>query len=177
MKTRDMILIGLFAAIICICAPFSIPIGAVPLSLSTFAIYLAAIVLGAKKGTYAVIIYILLGIIGLPVFSGFQGGIGKVLGVTGGYIIGYIPCVFIAGAVIEKYADKKVAYVAALILGTLVLFVFGTIWFMVQSGNSLAYSLSACVLPFIPGDAIKIAVAVVVGYKLRAYAFKDIKAC
>lgn len=177
MKTRNMVLIGLFAAIICICAPFSIPIGAVPLSLATFAIYLAAVVLGAKNGTVAVIIYILIGIIGLPVFSGFQGGLGKVFGVTGGYIIGYIPCTFISGAIIERYADKKMAYVVALVLGTLVLYAFGTIWFMVQSGNSLIYSLSVCVIPFLLGDVFKIAASTIVGYKLRAYAFKDIKTC
>lgn len=177
MKTRNMALIGLFAAIICICAPFSVPIGAVPISLATFAVYLAAVVLGAKNGTIAVVIYVLIGIIGLPVFSGFQGGIARVIGVTGGYIIGYIPCAFIAGVIIEKFSDKKTAYFAALVLGTLVLYAIGTVWFMLQSGNDLKHSLSVCVIPFLIGDIIKISVATVLGYKLRFYALNDIKAC
>lgn len=177
MKTRDMVLIGLFAAIICIFAPFTIPIGAVPISLATFAVYLAAVVLGRKNGTIAVVIYILIGIIGLPVFSGFQGGLGKVFGVTGGYLIGYIPCAFISGAIIEKFADKKTVYPAALVLGTIVLYAFGTLWFMVQSGNGLIHSLTVCVVPFLLGDALKIAAASLAGYKLRPYAFKDIKVC
>lgn len=177
MKTRNMVLIGLFAAIICIFAPFTIPIGAIPISLATFAVYLAAVVLGGKNATVAVVIYILIGIIGLPVFSGFQGGLGKVFGVTGGYLIGYIPCAFISGLIIEKYSDKKAVYPAALALGTIVLYAFGTMWFMVQSGNGLIHSLTVCVVPFLLGDALKIATASFVGYKLRVYAFKDIKTC
>ena len=91
MKTRDLTLTALFAAILCVAAPFSIPVGPIPITLATFAIYLAAIVLGKKYGTLAVVIYILLGAVGLPVFSGFSGGFQKIVSATGGYIIGYIP--------------------------------------------------------------------------------------
>ena len=107
MKTKDMVLTGVFAAVICVFAPFTIPIGAVPISLATFAVYLAAAVLGTKKGTLAVLIYILIGMAGVPVFSGFAGGIGKILGVTGGYIIGYIPCAFAIGVFTERFGGKN----------------------------------------------------------------------
>ncbi|MCD8037309.1 MAG: biotin transporter BioY [Clostridiales bacterium] len=174
MKTRDLVQIGLFAAIICVFAPFSLPINVIPISLVTFAIYLAAGVLGAKKGTAAVVIYILLGAIGLPVFSGFGAGIGKIMGVTGGYIIGYVPCAYISGAIIDKFSAKKPAYVIAFVVGTAVLYAFGTAWFMVQSGNGLAASLTTCVIPFLAGDAVKIACATVLSVQLRKYEFAKI---
>lgn len=177
MRTRNMVLVALFAAIICIASPFSIPVGAIPISLATLAIYLASSILGAKKASMAVLIYILIGIIGLPVFSGFQGGIGKVLGVTGGYIIGYIPCAYISGAIIDRYSNNRAAYPAALIIGTFVLYTFGTAWYMVQSGNGIVQSLLACVIPFLLGDAVKIVSASLMGYKLRSYVLNDIKTC
>ena len=169
MKTKDMVLTGVFAAVICVFAPFTIPIGAVPISLATFAVYLAAAVLGTKKGTLAVLIYILIGMAGVPVFSGFAGGIGKILGVTGGYIIGYIPCAFAIGVFTERFGGKNYIYPLALVIGTLILSSFGTAWFMVQSGNGLMQSLTVCVFPFLVGDAIKIAAASIVAIKLKNY--------
>ena len=177
MKTRDLTLTALFAAILCVAAPFSIPVGPIPITLATFAIYLAAIVLGKKYGTLAVVIYILLGAVGLPVFSGFSGGFQKIVSATGGYIIGYIPCAFIAGAMCEYGGNKKIYGILGVILGTAVLYIIGTYWFMFVSGKELAYALGACILPFIPGDIIKLIVAVVVGYKLKGYAIKDIGTC
>ena len=169
MKTKDMVLTGVFAAVICVFAPFTIPIGAVPISLATFAVYLAAAVLGTKKGTLAVLIYILIGMAGVPVFSGFAGGIGKILGVTGGYIIGYIPCAFAIGVFTERFGGKNYIYPLALVIGTLILYSFGTAWCMVQSGNGLMQSLTVCVFPFLVGYAIKIAAASIVAIKLKNY--------
>ena len=169
MKTKDMVLTGVFAAVICVFSPFTIPIGAVPISLATFAVYLAAAVLGTKKGTFAVLIYILIGMAGVPVFSGFAGGIGKILGVTGGYIIGYIPCALAIGVFTERFGGKNYIYHLALVIGTLILYSFGTAWFMVQSGNGLMQSLTVCVFPFLVGDAIKIAAASIVAIKLKNY--------
>ena len=177
MKTRDLTLTALFAAILCVAAPFSIPVGPIPITLATFAIYLAAIVLGKKYGTLAVVIYILLGAVGLPVFSGFSGGFQKIVSATGGYIIGYIPCAFIVGAMCEYGGNKKIYGILGVILGTAVLYIIGTYWFMFVSGKELAYALGACILPFIPGDIIKLIVAVIVGYKLKGYAIKDIGTC
>ena len=170
MKTKDMVTVGVFAAMICVFAPFSVPVGPIPVSLASFAVYIAA-TLGTKKGTAAVMIYILLGACGLPVFSGFSGGIAKLVGVTGGYIIGYIFCAIISGIIVERFGRKKVVYPVAFIVGTIILYALGTAWFMIQSGNGLYESLMACVIPFLIGDAVKIAAASVVVYRLRNYNF------
>lgn len=170
MKTRDIVLIGVFAAMICVFAPFSVPVGPIPISLASFAVYIAS-ALGAKKGCAAVGIYILIGALGLPVFSGFSGGISKIAGLTGGYIIGYMFCALLSGIIIERAGNKKSAYPMAFIIGTAVLYAFGTAWFMIQSGNGLYESLMACVIPFLIGDAVKIAAASVVVYRLRSYEF------
>ena len=170
MKTRDIVLIGVFAAMICVFAPFSVPVGPIPISLASFAVYIAS-ALGAKKGCAAVGIYILIGALGLPVFSGFSGGISKIAGLTGGYIIGYMFCALLSGIIIERAGNKKSAYPMAFIIGTAVLYAFGTAWFMIQSGNGLYESLLACVIPFLIGDAVKIAAASVVVYRMRSYDF------
>lgn len=170
MKTRDIVLIGVFAAMICVFAPFSVPVGPIPISLASFAVYIAS-VLGAKKGCAAVGIYILIGALGLPVFSGFSGGISKIAGLTGGYIIGYMFCALLSGIIIERAGQKKSAYPMAFIIGTAVLYAFGTAWFMIQSGNGLYESLLACVIPFLIGDAVKIAAASVIVYRMRSYDF------
>ena len=170
MKTRDIVLIGVFAAMICVFAPFSVPVGPIPVSLASFAVYIAS-ALGAKKGCAAVGIYILIGALGLPVFSGFSGGISKIAGLTGGYIIGYMFCALLSGIIIERAGNKKSAYPMAFIIGTAVLYAFGTAWFMIQSGNGLYESLLACVIPFLIGDAVKIAAASAIVYRMRSYDF------
>lgn len=170
MKTRDIVLIGVFAAMICVFAPFSVPVGPIPISLASFAVYIAS-ALGAKKGCAAVGIYILIGALGLPVFSGFSGGISKIAGLTGGYIIGYMFCALLSGIIIERAGNKKSAYPMAFIIGTAVLYAFGTAWFMIQSGNGLYESLLACVIPFLIGDAVKIAAASAIVYRMRSYDF------
>ena len=97
MKTRDMTLIAVMAALICVAGPLTIPAGPIPLSLATFAVYMAGSVLGKKRGTIAVALYLMIGIIGVPVFSGFSGGFQKLAGVTGGYLVGYLPCAYLSG--------------------------------------------------------------------------------
>lgn len=168
---RDMVFTALFAAIICVAAPFSISVGPIPISLATFAIYLTGAILGGKRGMVATIVYIMLGAVGLPVFSGFRGGLGVLFGMTGGYIIGYIPLVLITGIFAEmntKKINRAVVTFIGMILATAALYTFGTIWFMIVSGNDLATALTACALPFIPGDAIKIACVTAVSVSLRA---------
>ena len=95
MKTKDMATTALMAALLCVLAPITIPVGPIPLSLATFAVYMAGAVLGAKRGIAAVALYLLIGMTGIPVFSGFTGGIQRLAGVTGGYLIGYLPCAWI----------------------------------------------------------------------------------
>ncbi len=169
-STRSMVFMALFAALICFAAPFSIQVGPIPITLATFAIYLAGTVLGAKRGMIAVIVYILLGAVGLPVFSGFTGGFAKLLGPTGGYIIGYVPLVIIAGLFAEMKVNKiprAVTTVIGMIAATAVLYAFGTAWFMILTGKDLLSSLNLCVLPFLPGDSIKIACTAAVSVPLK----------
>ena len=159
--------IAVMAALLCVASPWSIPIGPIPISLATFAVYLIGVVLGCVDGTIAVAIYLLLGAVGVPVFTGFAGGVQKLIGATGGYLVGYLPCVAIVGAVSDWKPGKYLWLILSMIGGTLLLYALGTAWFMFQSGRSLVDSLGLCVLPFLPGDAAKITVAVLAGVPLR----------
>ena len=169
MKTRDMTLTAVMAALICIAGPLVIPAGPIPLSLATFAVYLAGSISGKKWGTIAAGLYLLIGIIGVPVFSGFSGGFQKLAGVTGGYLIGYLPCAFLSGLGTEISEAKKKNWLlpALMVAGTIVLYVIGTAWFMIQTGNALGAALSLCVVPFLPGDAVKIAAALLLTKPVR----------
>ena len=161
MKVKDMTLTAVMAALICIAGPLTIAAGPVPLSLAPFAVMLAGAVLGKKWGTAAAGLYLLIGIIGIPVFSGFSGGFQKLAGVTGGYLAGYLPCAFFAGLGAERAEreGRKWILPAMMVLGTAVRYTVGTAWFMIQTGNGLGAALGLCVLPFLPGDAAKIAAA------------------
>ena len=161
MKVKDMTLTAVMAALLCVAGPLVIPAGPVPLSLASFAVYLAGAVLGKKRGTAATALYLLIGLIGVPVFSGFSGGFQKLAGVTGGYLIGYLPCAFLAGLGATRPLPLLMA------AGTVVLYAIGTAWFMAQTGNGLGAALSLCVLPFLPGDATKIAGAVLLTVPVR----------
>lgn len=170
MKTKDLTTTALMAALICIAGPLTLAIGPVPLSLATFAVYLAGAVLGARKGTAAVAVYLLIGIVGVPVFSGFSGGFQKLAGVTGGYLAGYLPCAWLSGIRIrtkEEGRPELLRRMALMAAGTLVLYIIGTVWFMIQTRNGLGAALSLCVLPFLPGDAAKIAAAALLAPKIR----------
>ncbi len=168
MKTKHMTQIAVMAALICIAGPLVIPAGPIPLSLATFAVYLAGSVLGKKHGTMAVGLYLLIGIVGVPVFSGFSGGIQKLAGVTGGYLAGYLPCAWLSGAGAE--CREKTGWwfhVLMMAAGTAVLYLIGTGYFMIQTGNALGAALSLCVIPFLPGDAVKIIAAAILTDPLR----------
>ena len=161
-----MTMTALFAAMICVMAPWSFSAGAVPITLATLAIYLASLVLGWKRATAAVVIYILLGAVGVPVFSNLTGGLQKLVGPTGGYIAGYIPLALIAGLIADRL-ENAWGYVIALLAGTLALYALGTAWFCISLGKDLGYAMGVCVLPFLPGDAIKVALATIIAIKLR----------
>lgn len=165
-KTYTITVTALMAAVISVLAPLSIPIGPVPISLTNFAIYISLYVLDWKKGTVSYLIYLLLGLVGLPVFSGFTGGIGKLAGPTGGYIIGFIPMAIIAGILIDKF-DKRWIHLLGMIIGTAICYAFGTAWFCLSTGTEAAAALSICVFPFIPGDLIKMLIAVIFAPKIR----------
>lgn len=163
---KDMVFTAMFAALIAVCSIISIPIGEVPVTLQTFAICLTAAMLGWKRGTLAVFIYILLGAIGVPVFAGMSGGIGILAGPTGGYIIGFILTSLIVGFAADPWARKALPLAIAMVAGVLACYVTGTIWFMVVTGMGLVESLMLCVVPFLLFDAAKIALAVLLSNRL-----------
>ena len=163
---KDMVFTAMFAALIAVCSIISIPIGEVPVTLQTFAICLTAAMLGWKRGTLAVFIYILLGAIGVPVFAGMSGGIGILAGPTGGYIIGFILTSLIVGFAADCWARKALSLAIAMVAGVLACYVTGTIWFMVVTGMGLVESLMLCVVPFLLFDAAKIALAVLLSNRL-----------
>lgn len=177
--TRRLTYIAIMAAVICVLAPWSIPIGPVPISLGLLGVFLAAYILGPFNATLSVLIYLLLGVAGLPVFSGFAGGLTKVAGPTGGYLVGYLFVTLIAGFAAE-YAFKsydgspvgRVKGVAVVVVGMLIgliaCYALGTVWFMMQMDMGLSESLALCVYPFIPFDAAKIALAIALGMPVRS---------
>ncbi len=168
--TRRMVTIGLVAAITCILAPFAIPIpvSPVPITLTNLVILIGTYVLGARDETISVLIYLLLGLVGLPVFSGFSGGVGKLAGPTGGYLIGFIFLALIAGFAVEHFPDNRAAIAGGMILGTAVLYIFGTIWLCVQMQIGFLAGLAIGCLPYLIGDAVKIVIAILIGPILRA---------
>lgn len=166
---KEITLIGLMAAILCVVAPFSIPIpfSVVPISFTNLAIYFAVFILGWKKGTISYLIYFLLGFVGLPVFSGFSGGPAKVFGPTGGYLIGFIILAIISGYFIEKFKGKVYMYVVGMSLGLVVTYILGTTWLSYQLELTFIKGLMMGVVPYLPGDILKIVIATIVGPTLR----------
>ncbi len=165
-NTYALAVTALMTAVTCILAPLSIPIGPVPISLTNFAIYLALYLLDWKKGTMSYILYLLLGFVGLPVFSGFTAGLGKLAGPTGGYIVGFLPMAVIAGIVIDKFNQRWIQ-IAGMIIGTAICYAFGTAWFCIQANYTVSAALAVCVIPFIPADLIKMVVAMIIGPEIR----------
>ena len=150
--TRSLVLCALMAALTAICSQIQIPLPMVPINLALFAVHLS----GA-----------LLGVIGVPVFAGFGSGPAVLFGKTGGYILGYILCALIVGALSRKFAFNFKTLCLSMVLGVAVCYAFGTIWFMAVTGLNLATSMSYCVIPFLPGDAVKILLAASLALRLR----------
>jgi len=165
--TYQMVSIGVMAAVICILGPLSIPIGPVPLSFTNLAIFISLYALGRRNGTISLLIYIFIGFIGIPVFSGFSGGPSKLLGPTGGYIIGFIFMALIAGLFIDRFFNKWYLCFTGMVLGAIVCIALGTTWLAYQANMSAGAALTAGVIPFIPGDLAKIILAVIVGPQIR----------
>ncbi len=168
-KVQKLALVGLMSAVICLLGPLSlqIPFSPVPISMGFLAIYFVVSVLGLKLGTLSVIIYILLGLAGLPVFTGFMGGPGKLFGPTGGYIIGYIFMAPICGFFVDRWGKKLPLCFLGMVLGSAVCYFFGSIWLSYQSSYPLLQAFAVGVLPYIIPDLIKLVVAMAVGTQLR----------
>lgn len=157
---------AVMTAVTCVLAPLSIPVGPVPVSFTNLAIYLSLYLLGWKMGTVSLLMYLLIGAIGVPVFSGFSGGLGKLLGPTGGYIIGFLPMAILSGMVIEM-CRSRIAQFAAMVLGTSICYALGTAWFCTLMDIGVSAALGMCVFPFIPADIAKIVIAMIVGPALK----------
>ena len=172
--TKKCIVIALMSAIIAVLSPLSIvtPISIVPISLGLFAVYLTVYMLGAKYGVVSILIYILLGMVGAPVFTGFTGGIQKIFGPTGGYIIGYIFLGVIAGLIIERNYNSIHMCFLGMVLGTIALYLVGTLWLSYVAHLTIEDSILAGVIPFIPGDIVKMIIACISGKKIRSILIK-----
>ena len=164
---RTMAVPALFAALTAVCAQITIPIGAVPVSLSLLPVLLCALLLTPGRAVLAMTVYLLMGLAGAPVFSNFTGGPAKLFGVTGGYILGYLPCVFLISFLVRKCREHWLIQILIMALGVIVCYAFGTVWFMVLRHTSLMESLGLCVFPFLPFDAVKIYLAWLLARYLR----------
>jgi len=167
LTTYQMAVTALMAAVMCVLGPLTVPIGAVPISLANFVICLTAWLLGPRFGTLSVAVYLCIGLIGVPVFSGYGAGLAKIAGPTGGYLVGYLLLALIGGLFIEKSNGNPVVSGIGLVLGDAACYVLGTAWFVFQMQCELGYALSVCVYPFIALDLAKIVVSCVVGALLR----------
>lgn len=170
-KIYDMVYMAMFTVMIAICSWISIPT-TIPFSLQTFGIFLAVAVLGGRRGSLAVLIYILLGCVGIPVFSGFAGGIGYLMGNTGGYIVGFLAAALMMWALECVCGRKTWALALQMTVGQLVCYAFGTVWFMSVYGRNtgmigLKSVLGMCVFPFIVPDLLKMLLALAVSGRIK----------
>ena len=170
-KTTDLVYIAICAVLLAVCSWISIPT-TVPFTMQTFGVFFVLMFLGGKRGTAAIVVFILLGAIGIPVFAGFSGGIGILLGTTGGYIIGFIVMGIIYWLTEAFTGDSLVIRVVSLVVGLAACYAFGTAWFMIayarNSGTiGLGTALSGSVIPFIIPDLVKMALAVLVSDRIR----------
>lgn len=165
---------SLMAALIAAGAYLAIPIGPAPIVLQNFFVMLAALLLGRRWGLGAVAVYLLMGACGLPVFAMGLGGIGRLAGPTGGYLMGYLPMVWVIGLIVDKTDDRfRLMYdILAMLLGSIILYACGVTWLKMVLGLTWPQALAAGVYPFIPGDVVKIMAAAPLARALRPYIHK-----
>lgn len=191
-RTTALVLCGVFAALMAVCSFITIPLGftPIPVNLATLGVFLTGGILGKKYGSISLIVYILLGAVGIPVFAGFKGGLGVLAGPTGGYIIGYLAAAFLTGLFVEIVFRKTsagtesgsrskatgstkartlrfIGIILSMIIGLAACYALGTAWFMISTGTGLGAAMISCVIPFLPGDAVKIIVGALLVQKLR----------
>lgn len=170
-RTVDLAYIAIGAALIAVCAWISIPL-TVPFTLQTFGVFFVLSALGGKRGTCSILVYILLGAVGIPVFAGFASGIGVLLGNTGGYILGFLLSGLLYTGITGLFGNKLLPEIIALLLGLVLCYAFGTAWFMfvytrANGAVGLGTVLSWCVLPFVLPDLIKLALARTIAGRIR----------
>ena len=174
MKIKQLVLCAAMAALTCVLAPISFVIGSViPVTLATFAVMLSGVLLGGRLGALSQAIYLLIGAVGLPVCAGWTPALPRLIGLTGGYLVGYLPLAFLCGAIYSAWGRGKsgvrryAAMIGGMIAGTAVLYALGTAWFCIYSGCGVGYALSVCVAPFLVGDGVKIAAVTVLAPQLE----------
>lgn len=171
-RIADIVYTAVFASVISVCSLITVPF-AVPFTMQTFGVFFALLMLGGKRGFCAVLVYTLLGLVGLPVFSGFQGGAAVLFGATGGYIIGFLLAALLFLIFERVFHGKRGARIASVLLGMLVLYAVGTLWYaliyMGGDGIGFAAAVLQCVLPFILPDIAKITIAFVLCKRLKKY--------
>lgn len=165
-KIYMLTMTGLMAAVTCVLAPLALPIGPVPVTLVNLVIYLSCYLLGGKLASLSCLVYVLLGLAGMPVFAGFTGGAGKLLGPTGGYILGYLLLAVVSGNFVDRFSSR-ILHGIGMVLGTVLCYGLGTAWYCISAQTTPAAALALCVLPFIPGDVVKIGLALSFGPVLR----------
>ncbi|MFA5561918.1 MAG: biotin transporter BioY [Eubacteriales bacterium] len=173
MKTKDLTLIALFASLITVCSWISVP-AAVPFTLQTMAVFLAVGLLGGRRGSLAVAVYIALGAVGAPVFSGFRGGLGVLVGNTGGYIVGFLFAALLLWLLSRFWGEGQGVLALSMLLGLLLCYTVGSAWFLwlsFRAGTALSLPtvLSWCVFPFVLPDLVKIAVALLLIRRLKPH--------
>ena len=173
LRTRDLTYIALFAVLMAVCAWITIPM-TVPFTLQIFAVFAALAALGGRRGTYAVAVYLLLGAVGLPVGAGFQGGLGWLLGTTGGYIVGFLCIALIYWLMTAKLGESLPVSIAACVLGLAVCYVFGTIWFIAVYARTtgpvgVMTALGWCVCPYVIPDLLKLVLAVTLSQRIKGF--------
>lgn len=170
---REIAYIALCVSLITVCAWISVPITAIPVTLQTFAVALIGALMGWKRGTIAVAVYILMGLIGIPVFSGFKSGVTALFGATGGYIFGFLFLAFLPGLVksvkIGNKLGRAVMFYIASVIGLAICYFFGTAWFVILNHYTVSAALAACVLPFLAPDFIKLTFAALLAVRLEQY--------
>ncbi len=169
MKTKNLIICAMMAAVMCVCSMFTIPAGVVSITLSVFGVLLSAVILGWRRAVIATAVFVLLGAVGLPVFSGMRGGIGMLTGPTGGYIYSYIPMAIITGLASDKAKGKFRFFIvfAACVLSAVICDGLGSVHFMLVTKTDFMAALAACFAPFILLDCGKGLAAAALGIKIR----------
>jgi biotin transport system substrate-specific component len=173
-STRDLVLTGMFAAILCVMAQITIPIQPIPFSLSIFALFLIGALLQPRYAFLAALIYLLLGAFGVPVFAGFKGGLTHLTGPTGGYLMAY-PLMTLVTSLFHQLGKKHriISLSIGMTISLFLCYLIGTLWFTFITGKTLYVALTLCVFPFVPFDIVKIILAVSVSLLIRKALIKQ----
>ena len=166
-RTQSLVCCAVFAALTVACSQIQIPLAVFPVNLALFSVHLCAALMKKHYAALSMTVYLLMGLVGLPVFVGFQGGAGVLFGRTGGYIIGYVASAFLTALIVEKWGRAWWQAALAIVVGVAACYALGTAWYMALTKSPLWLSLSYCVFPFLPGDIVKLALAIALAGRLE----------